>query len=48
MLVAYLTIKAVGPSGSSTTLDISVTNLVDAYDGSEIPAVDSDGTVSIQ
>lgn len=48
ILVAYLTVKAVGPSGSSTPLDISVTSLIEARNGDDIPAVDQDGAVTIQ
>ncbi|MBI2934768.1 MAG: S8 family serine peptidase, partial [Chloroflexi bacterium] len=47
VVVAYLKVTAVGGSGSSTPLDISITTLSNS-DGGAIPAADVDGTVTIQ
>jgi|GEM_PF-2824306 len=48
IVVAYVTLQAVGSPGSSTSLDISIFNLLETAAGDNIPAVDSDGTVTIQ
>lgn len=46
VIVAYLSVTALGGSGSSTPLDLSVTTLSNSY-GDDIAATDVDGTVTI-
>ncbi len=47
VIVAYLAVTAVGGSGSSTPLNISITTLGNS-NGGDIPATTTDGTVTIQ
>jgi hypothetical protein len=45
--VDNLTVKAVGALGTSTPLDLTVVEVGDTF-GNTIPAVDRDGTVTVQ
>ncbi len=47
VIVAYVTLQAVGALGSSTVLDIKITTLAETANGDDIPAVDQDGSVTI-
>ncbi|MBI4333298.1 MAG: hypothetical protein HY673_18695 [Chloroflexi bacterium] len=47
IIVAYLAVTAIGGSGSSTPLDLTINTLGNS-DGGDIPATDVDGSVIVQ